>query len=189
MKKMKLLPLLGAALLVLTGCNSSAGGDEISGKKAGSYYNSEVATLYSFDTENSKHHEEYTGVTDEVASEMMSHLSNVFAYLIAFSDNYYATPQEQFLDEYKVAEYTALAKIFDETMEYRLEGKKISASFTGSAHDQNYGFAMYFTATYHSYGLLKSSAYSLAVSHDKEGDGKVDNTAVFSGELNFVWSK
>lgn len=187
MKKMKLLPLLGAALLVLTGCNSSAGGEEISGKKAGSYYNSEVATLYTFDAENSKHHEEYTGVTGEVASEMMSHFSNVFAYLMAFSDNYYATPQEQFLDQYKVDEYTNLAKVFDESMDYRLEGKKITASFTGSAHEQNYGFAMYFTATYHPYGLLKSSAYSLAISQDKDGDGKIDYNALFTGELNFVW--
>ena len=189
MKKYKLLPILGASLLVLTACNSS-GGEDITAKKAGSYYNYEAAMEYSCDMEHSKSSQKVSGVEDSIAQEMMGYFSaSVFVYLECFGDNYYPNLQSEFLNEYKVEEYASLAKFFDEGMEYRLENKQITASFTGSAHDQKYGYAMYFSATYNSVGLLKSGAYSFAVSQDKDGDGKVDYKALFTGSLSFAWVK
>ena len=186
MKKYKLLPILGASLLVLTACNSS-GGDEITAARAGTYYSEAVASEYSFDTAHSSSSESYSGVDETTALQLKSQFSSVFSYFVDFEEGHYGTPQENFLDEYKVETYRTLAGAFGETMEYRLEGKEISASFTGSTHAQNYGFAMYFTVRYHSYGLLKSSTYSFAIAQDSDADGKADVNALFTGTLNFVW--
>ena len=187
MKKYKLLPILGASLLVLTACNSS-GGDEITAAKAGSYYSESVASEYSFDTDRSSSSESVSGVDATTAEQLRGQFSSLFSYLIDFEEGHFGTPQENFLDEYKVESYRTLAQAFGESMEYRLESKEITATFTGSTHADNYGFAMYFTATYHSYGLLKSSAYSFAIAHDTDADGKADYTALFAGTLNFVWT-
>ena len=187
MKKMKLLPILGASLLVLTACNSS-GGEEITAKKAGSYYNYEAAMEYYCDMEHSKTKQSFSGVDENMAQEMRNYFAtSVFVWLDCFGDNYYPNLQTDFLSEYKVEEYKTFAKFFDEGMEYRLENKQITASFTGSAHDQKYGYAMYFTATYNKVGLLKKGAYSFAVSYDKEGDGIIDYKALFTGSLSFAW--
>ena len=183
MKKLKYLPLLGASLLALTACGSS--NNEISEVKALSLYDTSTASQYSLVAEKSS-------VNSDIDADVKANLaSDVFVYLPEFEDTFIAiaNPIDCFFGQSKVDSLKELVKYFNEKMTYTLEGKNLTAEFTGSTETDTYGLAMNYVAKYQKAGLLKSAHYTLSYAVDADKDGKSDSVTVYHGDLTLVWQK
>lgn len=184
MKKLRYLPLLGVALLALTGCSSN---NEISHKKAQSLYNQEAALAYQLRNSETKNSLEpaseggaptevvaVKGNTEEEKAEKIAQittrlcLTELYGYLsvyhIEIPDN------TSFFFDANDENFYQLAHFFLEKPTYTLDGKKLTTNFTGSTKTTieatEYGLAMHFEAKYNKVGLIYESSYELVVTTD-----------------------
>lgn len=215
MKKMKYLPLLGVALLALTGCNS--GSAEISQAKARSLYDkttayssyildaSKTTRSGSFDYKEGADHNivgpkviklKGNGTEVNYANEDFFNSGYRAAYLQIFEESFVPDNVECYFnnnDEGFIKDFvTAFGA--DELPEYRLEGKVLTVSFTLSSHElfpaatKKYGVAVNFQAVYNEGGLLSEASYRWAMSTDDDGSGP-QTSLVYFGDLHLVWKK
>ena len=200
MKKLKLLPLLGAGLLALTGCSSSA--NEISRSKSLKLYKYEEAEGYFGEKVEGKCYSSFepgsapevvklksgTDVT-EITNKVIS--ADFFSALIHFEDNDIVV-QTCFYDEYEEANIYNAAKVLGEVPTYNLEGKVLTVSFTGATqglYDGKYGFALHLEAKYNKVGLLYKSSFLLAVSTDLNASNEAQTVLKYRGNLQYTWGK
>ena len=213
MKKMKYLPLLGVALLALTGCNS--GSAEISQAKARSLYDkttayssyildaSKTTRSGSFDyKEDGDHHIvgpkviklKGNGTEVNYANEDFFNSGYRAAYLQIFEQSFVPDNVECYFNNNDEGFINDFATVLGEKPEYRLEGKVLTVSFTGSSHEmfpaaaKKYGVAVNFQAVYNEGGLLSEASYRWALSTDDDGDG-AQTSLVYSGDIHLVWKK
>ena len=183
MKKLKLLPLLGVGLLALTGCGSS--NNEISEVKALSLYQLSVAEQYSLVSEKSSFN------TDIDAGVKAQFEEGVFSNIPEFDESFiaFATPANCFFGQAKADSLKTLANYFQEYMTYTLDGKSLTAEFTGSNDNEEYGIAMNCSFKYQTAGLIKSAHYTFSYAVDTNGDGKSDSVNVYHADLKLTWQK
>ena len=183
MKKLKLLPLLAVGLLALTGCGSS--NNEITEVKALSLYQLSIAEQYSIVTEKSSF------TTDIDAGVKAQFEEGVFSNIPEFNESFiaFANPTNCFFGQAKADSLKSLANYFKEFMTYTLDGKSLTAEFTGSNSNEGYGIAMNCYFKYQSAGLIKSAHYSFSYAVDTDNDGKSDSVNVYHGDLTLVWQK
>lgn len=183
MKKLKYLPLLGASLLALTACGSS--NNEISEVKALSLYQFAAAQEYSVVVGKSSIE------SDIDATVKLQFAEDVFSKIPEFEDSFvtFANPSNSFFGQAKVDALKELAGFFNEKMTYILDGKSLTAEFTGSTQGDTYGLAMNYSVKYQSAGLIKSAHYSFSYAVDENKDGKSESVTVYHGDLTLVWQK
>ena len=196
MKKMKLLPLLGAALLALTGCGSSGG--EITRKEARKLYNPNDIGGYnvyldtracSFDygvgpeVLRLKEGTSIEGVTNSVIS------SGIYEKLYLFHENPIIASDVTFFNNVDDECAYVLADMFEEKPTYTVDGKKATISFTGSTqmklNEKNYGFAMYFEAKFSKKGFVTKSSFELVVATDLK-DKSAETMLRYTGSIKTI---
>ena len=179
MKKLKYLPLLGVGLLALAGCSSSAG--EVSRKKARRLYDESAIIAYnvyinagdrscSFDNDKDP---EVISKSDGTSVEGVTNdvlLTDIYEKLYLFYENPIIANDVAFFNNVDDNCIYPLAGLFQEKPTYNLDGKKLTASFTGSMkqniNDKDYGFAMNFEAKFNKHGLLTNAEFELVVATD-----------------------
>ena len=205
MKKFKLLPLMGAALLALVGCSSS-GGEEISRKQALGLYKAEKAAEYSLavyehynsidagvagDIENAYYPQVVNGKLKEGTTipDVSAALTtlDMYGYLSYFHENQGLDSNDTFFNNADVKTHS-LARYFEEdSATYMLEDHRVGSHFTGATtvtiSDQKYGLAMYFIATYNKVGLLKKATFELAVATDLNAQNSAETVLKYKGLL------
>ena len=183
MKKIKYLPLFGAALLALTACGNS--NNEISEVKALSLYQLSVAEQYTLVTEKSS----YNSDMDPEVKALFEF--GIFSNIPEFDESFiaFATPDNCFFGQAKADSLKTLAGYFKESITYTLDGKSLTAEFTGSNENEDYGIAMNCFFKYTSAGLIKHAQYTFSYVVDTNGDGKSDSVNVYHGDLTLVWQK
>ena len=178
MKKLKYLPLLGASLLALTSCGGA--NNEISEVKALSLYTLAEAEQYTLANIVSN--------SDIDADIKLMFQDGVFSNIPEFEAGFVANPLTCFFGQAKADDFKTLANYFQEFMTYTLDGKSLTAEFTGSNENEEYGIAMNCSFKYQSAGLLKSAHYTFAYSTDSNHDGKIESS-VYHGDVNLTWQK
>ena len=183
MKKIKYLPLFGVSLLALVACGSS--NNEISEVKALSLYQLSIAEQYSLVTEKCS----VSSDIDAGVKEIFEY--GVFSQLPEFEDDFisFANPDNCFFGQAKADSFKSVANYFMEYPTYTLDGKSLTAEFTGSNESEDYGIAMNCSFKYTSAGLIKSAHYTFSYAVDTNGDGKSDSVNVYHGDLTLVWQK
>ena len=206
MKKIKFLPLLAVGLLALVGCGSS-GGQEISRKKALEKYDpaqTDRYTLSMYERENgidtalredkqSPYYPEAVngklkgGDAEIVAIAGQLATTEMYEKLFYFQENVGLDKSDVFFNNFD--DYTLeLAKIFQETPTYTVDGKKLEAHFTGSVEikvaEKDYGLAMHYVANFNKVGLLTSTTFELIVATDLNAKNEVETLLRFKGYLN-----
>ena len=183
MKKLKYLPLFGVSLLALVACGSS--NNEISEVKALSLYQLSIAEQYSLVTEKCS----VSSDIDAGVKEIFEY--GVFSNLPEFEDDFisFANPDNCFFGQAKADSLKLVANYFMEYPTYTLDGKSLTAEFTGSNDNEGYGIAMNCVFKYQSAGLIKSAHYTFSYAVDSNGDGKTDSVTVYHAELKLAWQK
>ena len=179
MKKLKYLPLFGVSLLALVACGSS--NNEISEAKALSLYTLAEAEQYTFVNKEGPD-------CDIDADVKLIFQYGVFSNIPEFEEEFVFNPLTCFFNQDKADAFKTLANYFQEYMTYTLDGKSLTAEFTGSNENEEYGIAMNCSFKYQSAGLLKSAHYTFAYSTDSNHDGKIEST-VYHGDVKLTWQK
>ena len=205
MKKMKILPLLGVALLALTGCNKG-GGEVTRGQAKKQYQDTNPAEyhLANFDHWNSidegaagdpeqLHYPEVvngrlkagTSITD-VSGALVT--LDMYGYLYYFHENQGLDNNDVYFNNADELTFK-LAKFFQEDgATYTLDGKLVKSYFTGSKEVEvsgvKYGLAMYYEVNYDKHGFITEASFSLAVTADYNAKkGYAETVLMYRGLL------
>ena len=191
MKKIKYLPLFGAALLALTSCG---GTKELTKAQADNLYNETTASAYVVDGTP-------TPAIDKIyVQEKDPGTSGDLCYA-AFADNmlvHMKHYQESAVYNVSTCFFNhdddntiALANVFNEDITYTLESKELITHFTGSvtlgAEPNRYSFAMYFTSTFDSVGLFKKSSFNAVVVDEEDPMSGRQTIIKINGSINVNW--
>lgn len=183
MKKLKYLPILGASLLALVSCGSS--NSEISESKAIKLYQLSTAQQYTLVTNK-------CSSASDIAADVKELFNyGIFSHLPEFDDDFiaFANPEKCFFNEDKADELKSVSNYFKEYMTYTLEGKALTAEFTGSNNNEEYGVAMNLKFNYSSVGLLKNAEYTFVYALDANKDGKSESVSVYHATVKLAWQK
>lgn len=183
MKKLKYLPLIGVSLLALVSCGNS--NNEISESKALSLYDLSVAQQYVLVPEK-------CSLSNDIDPSVKSIFEfGLFSYIPEFDEGFIAlaTPENCFFGEVKAENLKTAANYFMEYMTYTLEGKTLTAEFTGSNNNEEYGIAMNCSYKFQSAGLIKSAHYTFAYAVDADKDGKSESVTLYHAKLELEWQK
>lgn len=204
MKKMKLLPLLGVALLGLVGCSGSS--NEISHKKAQRVYDPDWATGWTIDgTATRKTDLTFGGTPSEVISVKKGAgadyvdsitaklcLTDIYGYLSIFEDGYSLDSLSYSFANTDDNIYQ-MAKYFQEKPTYTLDGKIMTVSFTGSTQEvveaTKLGLAMFFEAKYNKAGIITEAQYELVATTDLNKKNEADTKLRYLGEFKATWQE
>ena len=177
MKKLKYLPILGISLLTLVSCGSA--NNEITEAKAISLYNFTAAQQYTLVAEKCSS----VNNIDAGVKELFEY--GVFSNLPEFDDDFiaFANPTNCFFNEDKAQSLKAASTYFNEYITYTLDGKALTADFTGSNNNEEYGIAMNISYKYSSVGLLKYAEYTFTYALDANKDGKSESVSIYHGKV------
>ena len=194
MKKLKLLPLLGAGLLALVGC-SSGDGQEISRNQAKKMYESAQPAEMHLDIDDKWNGIEYfeyadpsdldyktrypeiskkkndasvaTMVADLKSDEIFNGGLTLFHETVGhdMNDIVFLTVDTLMYD---------LATLFEEKPTYELTGKSVKEYFTGSTeykiNEKMYAFALYLETKFDANGYVSKTKFELVVGTDFKED-------------------
>lgn len=190
MKKLKLLPLLGAALLVLTSCGEAG---ETSQEKAYAYYDYSVAEQYNNNLKDISYGPMVVESNDGIHDPATGYTYFKNNYLAWFYDDTASfTPDKCFLKYNDLDATIPIATKFGEEVTYNLEGKRITTHFTGSTtpgDSDSFSFAMYYTLRYNAVGLIEYGTFDLWGSSPEDTNSGIRTLFKVTGKVVLNWVK